>query len=824
MPADFEIPIHLSELVTPSICTGILFTGFILFIYIFSKTKQQLYASMFTFCVLSFVFTISETFIIIFGSYHHDVVFGRQMHRIEQIAGLFFIPAIPYFISSLLEKEGLPARINNALIGGGLIIAAAITVAAFIKPDLFISINSPSIGWQYRESTYGRGAHGILYTVRDILLGIYIVYFIIFLVRDIFRNKTADFLLPILAGICIAVFTAADDIIHSYTRTHFIFPNAHFPRFAVGVTVFILLTMGAVMRKFILQAEEVEQAYNAFHKSEARFLQIANNINEVFWLIEAKTNKLLYVSPAYEKIWKQSAAPLYNSLEPWENTIHPEDLEKIKSLMREDTLKEETSIEYRICLENDNVQRWVRERFFPISEEEEEGTFRIARLSEDITEKKHAEEELIYLAYHDQLTGLLNRKSFYERFEDIIKQASRYRSEFTRALLFIDLDNFKDINDSLGHDSGDALLREVAGRLQDTVRSSDTVFRIGGDEFTLVLSKIEEETDAAVVAEKIIESFAGPFQVLERSIYVSMSIGIAVYPKDGETVETLIKNADTALYEAKKNKNRYQHFTEELQKIALEKMKITTTLRESVYAGNFSVVYQPQIENGSSVAGAEALVRWEHPELGNVSPARFIPLAEETGLIVPLGAWVLRHVCERIRFLGGKNINIPISINLSVKQLLEKDIVSFILGTLEEHSIPPEQLHIEITESFFLEDQERILSKLYELSDRGIHFSIDDFGTGYSSLSYLKRLPIKTIKIDRAFITGIPNDPSDVSLVRTIVSLCKGLNLRIIAEGAETEEQVRFLHEIGCTIIQGYYYGKPMTESELITFLQAHDR
>jgi diguanylate cyclase (GGDEF)-like protein/PAS domain S-box-containing protein len=820
MLPDFEIPIHLSELVIPSVCTGILFTGFILFIYIFSRTKQTLYASMFTFCVLSFVFVISETFIVIFGSYHHDIVLGRQMHRLEQIAGLFFIPAIPYFISSLLKKESRLSRFNNVLIFGGLVIAAGITVTAFIRPDLFISIDSPSIGWQYRESTYGRGANGILYTVRDILLGIYIVYFIIFLIRDMVRNKTAAFLLPILFGILIAVITAADDIIHSYTRTHFFMPNAHFPRFAAGVTVFILFTMGSVMRRFILQAQQVEQAYNAFHKSEARFLQIANNINEVFWLIEAGTNRLLYISPAYEKIWKQSAAPLYSSLDSWKKTIHPDDREKVQGLIEASSLEKETAVEYRILLEDGNTQRWIRERFFPISSEEDEGTLRIARLSEDITEKKHAEEELIYLAYHDQLTGLLNRKSFYERFGDIIKQAGRYRSEYTRALLFIDLDNFKDINDSLGHDSGDDLLRQVASSLQDTVRSSDTVFRIGGDEFTIVLSKIEEETDAAVVAEKILDNFLKPFQVLERSIYVSMSIGIAVYPKDGETVETLIKNADTALYEAKKNKNRYQHFTEELQNIALEKMKITTSLREAVHAGTFSVKYQPQIEEGNKIAGAEALLRWEHPELGHVSPARFIPLAEESGLIVPLGAWVLRHVCERVRYFFDRDVKIPISINISVKQFLNKDIVQFILGTLEEHSIPPEHLHIEITESFFLEDQERILSKLYRLSEEGIHFSIDDFGTGYSSLSYLKRLPIRTIKIDRAFITGIPHDPSDVSLVRTIVSLCKGLNLRIIAEGAETEEQVNFLHEIGCTIIQGYYYCKPMTESELITFVQ----
>ena len=820
MLPDFEIPIHLSELVIPSVCTGILFTGFILFIYIFSRTKRTLYASMFTFCVLSFVFVISETFIVIFGSYHHNMVLGRQMHRLEQIAGLFFIPAIPYFISSLLQKESRLYRFNNVLIFGGLVIAAGITVTAFIKPDLFISIDSPSIGWQYRESTYGRGANGILYTVRDILLGIYIVYFIIFLIRDMVRNKTAAFLLPILLGIFIAVITAADDIIHSYTRTHFFMPKAHFPRFAAGVTVFILFTMGSVMRRFILQAQQVEQTYNAFHKSEARFLQIANNINEVFWLIEAGTNRLLYISPAYEKIWKQSAAPLYSSLDSWKKTIHPDDREKVQGLIEASSLEKETAVEYRILLEDGNTQRWIRERFFPISSEEDEGTLRIARLSEDITEKKHAEEELIYLAYHDQLTGLLNRKSFYERFGDIIKQAGRYRSEYTRALLFIDLDNFKDINDSLGHDSGDDLLRQVARSLEDTVRSSDIVFRIGGDEFTIVLSKIEEETDAAVVAEKILDNFLKPFQVLDRSIYVSMSIGIAVYPKDGETVETLIKNADTALYEAKKNKNRYQHFTEELQNIALEKMKITTSLREVVHAGTFSVKYQPQIEEGNKIAGAEALLRWEHPELGHVSPARFIPLAEESGLIVPLGAWVLRHVCERVRYFFDRGVKIPISINISVKQFLNKDIVQFILGTLEEHSISPEQLHIEITESFFLEDQERILSKLYRLSEEGIHFSIDDFGTGYSSLSYLKRLPIRTIKIDRAFITGIPHDPSDVSLVRTIVSLCKGLNLRIIAEGAETEEQVNFLHEIGCTIIQGYYYCKPMTESELITFVQ----
>ena len=479
---------------------------------------------------------------------------------------------------------------------------------------------------------------------------------------------------------------------------------------------------------------------------------------------------------------------------------------------------EGTIIEYRIY-DGKNNQRWIRERVFPVSSDEGESK-RIARLSEDITEKKHAEEELIYLAYHDELTGLLNRKSFYERFEDLISQAQRYKAENKRALLFIDLDNFKDINDSLGHDAGDELLRKVAGKLRGTVRTSDQIFRIGGDEFTIILSKIEEETDAAIVARKILSAFSEVFHIENRSLYVGLSIGISIYPKDGDSIEILIKNADTALYEAKKNKNNYQYFTEELQSLAYEKMKMSTFLREAVIQNDFHLVFQPQVQCNGIPVGAEALIRWDHAELGMVPPNQFIPLAEDTGQIVPIGSWVIKEVCSKMKQWSAQGINLPLSANLSVKQLAEKDFAQFILRTMETYGVPPEMLHLEITESFFLENQYEVIEKLKTLADKGIHFSIDDFGTGYSSLSYLKRLPLDAIKIDRSFINGIPADGSDISLVQSILSISKGLQLKTIAEGVETVEQLRFLENIGCDYIQGYYFSKPLNEEDYVTYLQ----
>ncbi len=815
---NFIIPIQLSELIVPAVCTGILFAGVMLFLYIYLKTRINLYAAIFFMSVLSFLFVANETLIITFGSFMKNLQISRQAHRLEQIAGAFFIPAVLFFTHTLTEPLIRKRKVRRVLLYLGLFAAVVFTVIAFVVPDWFISQSKPSSNWLYTESSYGRGFEGPAYMIRDILLGLIIAYMLFFIIREMVRSKSSSLLLPIIIGLVIAIITAADDISHSYTDIHFFFPNASFPRFATGVTAFILLSIAATLRLFIKQALEVENAYKALNQSERKFSQIANNISEVFWLVDIHTKKLLYVSPAYSTIWGGKTDTLYQSLDPWIDSIDPDDRETVLQKMFSPQPAEKISIEYRITDEHDD-RRWIRERIFPVLNEDGK-LDRVARLSEDITEKKHAEEELIYLAYHDQLTGLLNRKSFYERFEDLINQAQRYKAENKRALLFIDLDNFKDINDSLGHDAGDELLEKVAGKLKNTIRASDHIFRLGGDEFTVVLSKIEENTDAAIVARKILHAFSEPFHIESRTLYVGMSIGITIYPKDGDSVEMLIKNADTALYEAKKNKNNYQHFTEELQNLAYEKMKLSTNLREAVHRNDFYMVFQPQVRCDGTPIGSEALMRWEHSELGNVSPSRFIPLAEETGQIIPLGAWVIKDICSKLKLWKSMDIHLPVSVNISVKQLAEKEIVSFILQTMELYSITPDMFHLEITESFLLENKEDILQKLYDLANKGIQFAIDDFGTGYSSLSYLKRLPIKTIKIDRTFINGIPHDSSDVSLVQSILSISKNLNLEVVAEGVETEEQLRFLESIGCDVIQGYYFSKPLKENEYLKYLE----
>lgn len=814
----FVIPIYLSELIVPAACAGVLFAGVMLFLYIYLKTRINLYAAIFLMSILSFLFVANETLVIALGSYMKNLQAGRQVHRLEQIAGAFFIPAVLFFTHTLTQPIIRKERARRVLVYFGLAAAVIITVIAFIVPDWFISQSKPSPNQLYTQSSYGRGLEGPAYMVRDLLLGVVIVYMLFSIIREMVRSKSSSLLLPVVIGLVIAIITAGDDISHSYTNVHFFFPWFYFPRFATGVTIFILLSMAAILRRFIKQALEVEDAYQALNQSEKKFSQIADNINEVFWLVDVSTRQLLYVSPAFSTIWGLKTETLYQSLTPWLESVDPGDREKLQELLFSPRKGDKTNIEYRIT-DTRNNRRWIRERIFPVLDEN--GSLqRVARLSEDITDKKQAEEELVFLAYHDQLTGVLNRKSFYERFEELITQAQRYKAENKRALLFIDLDNFKDINDSLGHDAGDELLRKVAEKLKTTVRSSDLIFRLGGDEFTVILSKIEEDTDAAIVARKIIEAFTDPFHIEGRTLYVGMSIGIAIYPKDGDTVELLIKNADTALYEAKKKKNDYQHFTEELQILAFEKMKMSSYLREAVMQNDFYMVYQPQVSCDGIPVGAEALIRWEHEELGAVPPDRFIPLAEETGQIVPLGAWVIKEICSKLKSWNTMGIGLPISVNLSVKQLAEKEIVSYILHTMETYGVETKDLHLEITESFLLENKEDIIRKLRDLADKGVNFSIDDFGTGYSSLSYLKRLPIKTVKIDRTFISGIPSDSSDISLVQSIVSISKNLNLEVVAEGVETEEQLRFLESIGCDYIQGYFFSKPLLENDYLAYVE----
>lgn len=450
-----------------------------------------------------------------------------------------------------------------------------------------------------------------------------------------------------------------------------------------------------------------------------------------------------------------------------------------------------------------------------------DGPKRIVVVHENITELKRAEINIQRLAYYDTLTGLPNRLLLQDRLRQGIKRAERNRQLL--ALLFLDLDHFKVINDTLGHAAGDQLLRQVATRLNSHVRAYDTVARMGGDEFVLVLNQVTDTGKVSIVAKNIIEALSPPFEVSGQEVFVTTSIGIAMYPTDGTDGERLLKNADTAMYRAKeRGRNAYQYFSAELNLKAEERLVMETNLRHALEKGELLLYYQlwQDLESGR-ITGMEALLRWRHPVWGMVLPDSFIQLAEETGMIIPMGEWALHAACSQLHTLECAGYpSLRISVNLSGRQLKNYPLADILSDVLHKSGINPALLELELTEGSMIENMEKSIALLRDVKKTGVRLAIDDFGTGYASLKHLKCFPVDTLKIDRSFITGIPHDPDDSTLTRTILAMAKNLKLDVIAEGVETAEQMSFLRENGCRGIQGHLVSRPLPYNELMDFLE----
>jgi diguanylate cyclase (GGDEF)-like protein/PAS domain S-box-containing protein len=439
----------------------------------------------------------------------------------------------------------------------------------------------------------------------------------------------------------------------------------------------------------------------------------------------------------------------------------------------------------------------------------------------DVTEREQHEELLEYQANHDALTGLPNRNLLADRITQSLANAHRY--DMPVAVLFIDLDNFKFVNDSLGHALGDRMLIIQADRLHKSIRSGDTVARYGGDEFVVVISNLEKSEDAALVAQHIQELVSRPFTIDGHEFGITCSIGISLYPKDGHDVDSLLKNADAAMYRAKEqSRNSFQFYTSEMNDRVVERMVIERHLRHALELGQLEIHYQPQVDLTSGrIIGVEALLRWNSPSLGTVSPSRFIPLAEETGLIVPIGEWVLKTCCEQNKAWQDAGLApLTISVNISARQLQKKDLSGDIAAILRESGLKPRFLELEIVESMVMKDVESAMVIMTELKSLGIQLAMDDFGTGYSSLSYLKRFPFDRLKIDLSFVRDILSDPESASIARTIIAMAHNLNLRAIAEGVETKDQLEYLRLHGCDEIQGYYVSRPVNAQEFEALLR----
>jgi diguanylate cyclase (GGDEF)-like protein len=441
---------------------------------------------------------------------------------------------------------------------------------------------------------------------------------------------------------------------------------------------------------------------------------------------------------------------------------------------------------------------------------------RTASLENEITERINAERRLDHLAYHDPLTGLPNRLLFKEHLTTSLVRMQK--NNHSIAVLFIDLDRFKDVNDTLGHSMGDALLVVVTRRIRACVRERDTLARHGGDEFICIIEDVTDKAEVCVVAEKLLAQFNEPFTVSGNELFLSASIGISLAPDDGEDVDILVRNADAAMYQAKESgRNRYHFYSSEMTRLAQERMRMETLLRHAIAHDELLVYFQPKLDvKSGNMAGAEALLRWHSPQLGVIPPSQFIPLAEDNGHIVEIGAWVMRAGLHQLLEWDRAGFSLPhLSINLSVKQLERADFVTQVQHLLEETGIQPSRIEFEITESVIMsvDDSIAILKRLCEL---GVSLSVDDFGTGYSSLTYLKELPVQVIKIDRSFINGIGMSISDEAIIRTVIELSHSLGFSTVAEGIETEQQAEFLYQAGCDQMQGYLFGRPVPADEFI--------
>lgn len=447
---------------------------------------------------------------------------------------------------------------------------------------------------------------------------------------------------------------------------------------------------------------------------------------------------------------------------------------------------------------------------------DESGAFKGYRgTGRDITRQREVEEQIRHMAHHDSLTGLPNRVLLYDRMEQLVHRARRNGGKF--ALLFIDLDRFKNVNDTLGHKVGDRLLRVVAQRIMGCIRESDTVARIGGDEFVVLVSGLDTPEGVAHIAQKVLDSLARPFDLDGYELYITPSIGICVHPEDGYDTQTLMSNADAAMYYAKDTgRNNYQFFTRQMSIAAHRRLALENELRHAVDRQQLTVYYQPQLDlRTGEIVGFEALLRWLHPERGMVPPAIFIPLAEETGLINRIGDWVLTQACAQARAWHEAGYRtLQMAVNCSAQQFRREQFIGGIESTLAEYGLPPGCLELEITESVIMQHTEQVLVRLKELHDMGVQLSLDDFGTGYSSLSYLKRFPIQKLKIDQTFVRDITADPDDAAIVTAIIAMAHSLGLQVMAEGVETRQQLAFLKALKCDQAQGYYFSPPVAAEE----------
>lgn len=521
-------------------------------------------------------------------------------------------------------------------------------------------------------------------------------------------------------------------------------------------------------------------------------------------------HSIVYVNPAFERITGYSAEEVIGLEGRFlvRDDLAQPDLEHIRSALREKREGSATLRNYR----KDGSLFWNELHIAPVHDLAGGVTTHFVSVINDISERVRYQHALEYQANHDSLTGLANRNLLNDRIEQAIAWAKR--NGHVLGVMLLDLDHFKLINDASGHSAGDALLKEVANRLMACVRETDTVARLGGDEFVIILTDLPQPDDVDQIAEKILSTLSRPAEVAGRDIFVTASIGVSLYPRDGDHGEILLRYADMAMYRVKEHgRNSVRQFVPEMGSTAISRLDMEGAMRRGLERGEFVLHYQPKIDLATqTVVGAEALVRWQHPQIGLIHPIEFIRLAEETGLILPLGEWVLTEACKQQVLWCQQSVKpLRISINMSARQFRQEDLTDRIAAVFASTGADPSQFIVELTESMVMHDVDSTLASLRALKNLGLSLSLDDFGTGYSSLSYLRRFPIDELKIDRSFINDIHTNPDDAAIAGAIIAMARSLSLSVVAEGVENKEQADLLSTLGCSQVQGYYYARPLT-------------
>jgi diguanylate cyclase (GGDEF)-like protein/PAS domain S-box-containing protein len=561
-----------------------------------------------------------------------------------------------------------------------------------------------------------------------------------------------------------------------------------------------------------------KKAEEEARQSEEKYRVIAENCSDLIAVID-REGTFLYLSPSHQTLFGDDGIEMgAGHFLQW---VYEEDRELVANYLKQICAARNASslLEFRVHTKSGRPL-YLETKGNPILDPCGD-VQNLVLVMRDVTERKQWEQTIFHLAYHDTLTDLPNRRLFIDRLRKEVYQAKRFQSQL--AVMFLDVDRFKQINDSWGHEVGDVILAEIAKRIKQCLGSNDVVARLGGDEFTILLPHISGRHEVDQVAQRIRDRLEEPLEVNGRQHTLSCSMGIAVFPSDGREADELLKRADMALYFVKeRGRNGFEFFHPSIEEKSLERILLENELRKAMEHEHFHIDYQPKyaLPTGKLV-GAEALVRWNHPELGRIPPNKFIPIAEETGLIVPIGEWILRRACEQNRAWQAQGYPpFRVSVNLSVRQFYQPDLVEKIREILEDTGLDPQWLELEITESIFA-DMDNAVPILKNIRDLGVHISIDDFGTGYSSFSYVKHLPVDTLKIDASFIRDVHTNKESQAIVRAILTIAQTLHLNVIAEGVEREEQLAFLHEEGCSEGQGYLFSKPIPRQDIEALLKA---